>query len=472
MGVVVPFGIMAAVLLIRGDSRFPLSKETPIPTLMFFVLAHTLVFAAAFLLWSFHCRKSWHAYISKAETTYVATITILLAGGGGILLSFILHWLQAKRFASIGYYWTEGLWLTMGISSLTLLIMAAGGFFKKTLSLSKISILILLSAFILKIPPILDFPLTVFRSDMLLNIKVCGQDILTGISPYHHHTLGPYLLPNVRLPAMILAYLPSIFLNIDPRWIKLGYEIVCVVLLWVLVRRLPIPIQSIALVLIVLFWTNPYLAFRHEIYDAPFWLFILLTMITLKPSHFLINGVLVGILASMHQWAWAAAPFFFAYQFRSLSLKKIFLWSSCFLITWSLIMGPFLLNDLDGFLGQLFGAYGIGKDFICDTGLALPTGWERIRDANPYSMSLYSWIRISDFGFTHGTHILAFCLLCTWITSLWIARERIDRLLSSISFVWLLTLWLSPVGWTYQYFTILFYILVFQLMVWEKSFKI
>jgi hypothetical protein len=467
--IILAYFAMTAIIWIRGDSYFPLPKTTSTPGVMFFVLAHTLVFIAAYVLWTRNYQKQ---NLQDAETNK----RLLARGVVGMtwmyfFLSVAFHFIQAKRFPQFGYQWTYPLWIVFGLISAVLLFQGSKKLLADTPRFASAAVFIFLSVLALRIPPILDFPLNVGRSDMLLNIEIAGKDILQGISPYRYHSIQGLSTPNIRLPGMLWAYLPFTALSIDLRWGKLLFELICGALLLYRINRLQSPAKLIALACFLIFWSNPYLAFRHDTYEAPFWMIILLVLMTLETNSPILNGVLVGILFCTHQWGWVAFPFLFWHRTRTLSLQGFFKWLLPFVLVTTCLLGPYVVFDYKNFMAQLFGNYGMHENLSWDAPNKAVTGWERIKDAHPYSMSFRLWVSMTDIGYSYLMYIMAACLAVCWTLTAISSRSNSSHLLWGISLAWLITLWLSPVGWTYQYCTIVFAVLCIQLAYFTQQTK-
>jgi hypothetical protein len=153
------------------------------------------------------------------------------------------------------------------------------------------------------------------------------------------------------LPLTWLSYFPAYLLKIDPRWGGIFY----VALLGVLAERCFRETRdSLGAKLIVLWFLNPYLAFRHELYLDFFWLLIALTTASAMTERLGWTALLSGMALVTLEWAWIIAPFWWLLASRSASWRKLIAVGLTSVFVASTILAPFLLHERDLVISAFF----------------------------------------------------------------------------------------------------------------------
>ncbi|OGS21270.1 MAG: hypothetical protein A2252_08370 [Elusimicrobia bacterium RIFOXYA2_FULL_39_19] len=213
-------------------------------------------------------------------------------------------------------------------------------------------ILLFSSYLIAKMLPIASFPITAKRSDLLPILKEAGRAILSGQNPYKYYLLDNGILTqNVRFPGLMISYIPAVYFNFDLRFITLFFESFIFLILAYLIIKFKAATKIFPyelLLVLIAFFLLPYWHFRHELYEAPFWMLLTVVIFALYRNFFWMSAIVLGLLISMHQWGILFAPYLAIYQYKTTNLKKTILMifvSSIIAITVFLLIPGFNVKD-------------------------------------------------------------------------------------------------------------------------------
>lgn len=215
----------------------------------------------------------------------------------------LMQWMQAGRFREMGYVLNAEVWSVWVLGS-----MALYGVIRRWIGLSWVAAIAAMA--VLKVFPILYFPLVPERSDMLPFIQAAGGALLNGEGMYRYFVLeNGALMPNVRLPGIVAAYLPAVAWKLDLRWMNLVYEILALGLIGMMGRSLAGVRSRFGVAgLVGLFSLIPYWHVRHELYEPPFWLALVVFFWALSRQGWWKAAAVWGVLIGTHQWAWMWSP--------------------------------------------------------------------------------------------------------------------------------------------------------------------
>ncbi len=216
------------------------------------------------------------------------------------------------RFANLGY---QKPWLH---SLITVAALGVGYQYRKQpKTLVKIAIYSHLAFFLASV---WSFPLAPERSDMLPVIERAWQSLLAGHSPYEVLTVGtrtdnrmPYL------PGTWLSFFPSALLHIDLRYSSLLWKFLLGLLVTLKLKRVNSPS---VLIMALLFFLNPHLNTRHDLYFDFFLLLIFLifsSALQIESSRYR-KLILLGIAVLTRQWSWVIAPFILVGELKNSQL--------------------------------------------------------------------------------------------------------------------------------------------------------
>ncbi len=200
---------------------------------------------------------------------------------------------------------------------------------------------------------IINFPLHQERSDMLLLIKAASERFLNGANPYiEYNIFNPVML--TYLPGMWLSYLPAVVLGMDIRYMNLILLVASAVVFISNTEKRSRIRQS---VFAAIFFLNPWLIFRHEIY-LPVFIFQMVLLYQLYLSKKIIPSMVVFAWAlASYQFSWILFPLYLAllrsrYGIRAAS-KAALIGAAGFL----LLVVPFLAASPEEFYKGVFGTW-------------------------------------------------------------------------------------------------------------------
>jgi hypothetical protein len=148
-----------------------------------------------------------------------------------------------------------------------------------------------------------QFPLPVQRSDMLPVNLEAARRFAAGAPAYLAQVEAVFRVP--YLPLMWLSFLPAASLALDPRWCVVAFRLLLVAALLREARHA----SDFARGYWALWFLNPYLAFRHDLYLDAFWLLLFLGFAEAKRGRLLPAAIWAGMLMATLQWGWLCAPF-------------------------------------------------------------------------------------------------------------------------------------------------------------------
>ncbi|MDT8445756.1 MAG: hypothetical protein RRB13_02520 [bacterium] len=428
-----------ALLQLRGDGYFPFPRDWPKDWLLALVLGHLALLWALLLgfIRAQHQNRpllgNWLRWVGPAKWgVALGAIALIVAG----------QWLQAQRFAAIGYRWEPGVMFTLLAASLVLVALA---FAKERTGRERTAWALLAAAALgLKFYPIFCFPITAERSDMLPILSEAGQAWLSGTEVYRFYLLDNGVeTQNVRLPGMIALYLPAVALGLDLRWVVWGFEALVFGALIVLGGRLPSQKRPVWALLLVAFWLLPYWQMRHELYEVPFWLLLMAAFWALEREKLWALAFLLGVMVATLQWGWLFAPFFSLAVLRRWGLKPSLLAGSFALALAGLILWSAVGSHWGDFYFHVFSYY---RHFLAQ--------------GVPYLMSMYLTALLAKLGALGW--LLPMQALGVFGLLGWHARKArpISVLMQvcALALAWML-LW-NAVAWTYQY--LLVFLLLLQ----------
>ena len=303
------------VIQVKGDGDYLFPENLPIEQWML------IVFSFWFVLVTFIGFSVYWLVTEKQFQTQTlpplhgfAFIVIPIAC---IFLIATLHSLQSVYYSSAGYRVDNQLILNTSIFGLLPFL----GYWLKVRITKKHSLLmvlvcVLLSTLIMKSIPLNLFPISSTRSDLLPILKEAGIAIYNGENPYKYYMLDNGVnTANVRFPGLMLAYLPFSVAGLDLRFTSIIIEVVIFIILivWVVqISKKRVGKQQIIWELsipLICFMMFPYWHYRHELYETPFWLVLLLTLFAFDKGHKLSFSLGLSILCITHQWGILFAPF-------------------------------------------------------------------------------------------------------------------------------------------------------------------
>ncbi|HNW93375.1 MAG TPA: hypothetical protein PKM88_10750 [bacterium] len=259
---------LLAVLQVRGDGWFPFPRTTAPALMQVMVLAELALLAWCVVRGG---RELARPDGGRGPTRPLPAVLLPLLLTAELTVAGCLQWLQARHFAAVGYRLQPLLLAGLTLAAIAMVWLG----YARSARGSRPGVLIgwLLGALLAaKLIPLILFPLTPLKSDMLPVLLAAGGDLLHGISPYHVHLLADGVAGYTpRLPGLIAFYLPAVLLHADPRWLTLGCELLLLALLMRRAGRDPG-----LLLLVAAFWFLPYWLVRHDLYESPFWLLLVL----------------------------------------------------------------------------------------------------------------------------------------------------------------------------------------------------
>jgi hypothetical protein len=205
-----------------------------------------------------------------------------------------------------------------------------------------------LAGLALQVACLLTFKLGDF-SDMLPLIQSAGRLLMAGQSPYSEVTLFPgEIIRTTYLPGLWLSYLPAVALGLDPRWLNCFFLAAFAYFFYqgAAEKRRPW-----AAALLVLFFANPWLTLRHEIYlPAVLWILAFVFWAQAR-AHPWLEAAGVGLLAASSQLGWPFAWIWLGWRLLSAERRTV---AAAALVFAALVL-PFALWDGPGMAAGIFG---------------------------------------------------------------------------------------------------------------------
>ncbi len=430
-----------AILQIRGDGFFPFPKTWPLSVLIAIAVAHTVVLVAAVGTATWYLVRGPEK--GSARFPEVSDLGEKLIAVGCVLGIAVFHRMQVSRFAEFGYALHPEYLIPAVALALASVVTLPG---KGRAGNGRWWLGLLVAFVVLKIYPILAFPITAKRSDLLPILSQAGASWLRGESPYQYFTLdNGVATQNVRLPGLIWAYLPAVRFGFDLRWISLFFEL-ATLLVWgaVLGAKLKTAAESRSWrIAVILFLLMPYWHYRHELYEPPFWFVLSLCFAAWQSRRFVALGLALGLLAATHQWGWIFAPYFVVSEFRRNGFSKAGLIRTGATGVLAAASGALLL--VIGIRGQ-FGSF---KEHVFGF-------YERyMAGGDLYPMSLYFSAAFMKLGLAGLLRPLQFLLQLSCLGLVFLYGTDGARLAGIFALGLTLQIVLNPVAWTYQYLLVL-----------------
>jgi hypothetical protein len=408
-------------LFLRGDGYFPFSKTVDPHLFGIVVLFQTLILIAS---------SVWLAVViirpgspvdrigmsDRAQLVLVAVSVVLIAA---------LQVLNARRFAEFGYVGRPVLLASLLLcASLALALLWERNRFCG----------ILLADLVLKLYPLACFPIAAKRSDMLPIIGEAARSMLAGENIYRYYLLDSGVWTQmVRFPGLVMAYAPATLLHLDPRVVTLAIEALFFVLLFRRFGRNPL--FSTGMILLAL---SPYWHFRHELYEAPFWVALAVLLLAIERRDSGAEVVALSIVVCMHQWGLLFLPLIVLVLIRTRSWRHGVAVAGLALAVGALVVVVASRGDLSSFWQQTIAYYG-----------ATLASW--VQQGGFPRTSLYLTPFIASAGGATAVKVVSLGLVAAvfgWAC----ARLRSPVQLAAFLALALLALLLTnTVAWTYQY---------------------
>lgn len=408
------------ILLVRGDGYFPLPKTINPSLFRSIVFFQTILLVGCFILilvCLFKTENQINFKISDKKMISVISISYVLI--------LILDLIQEKRFQQFGYsnhFKTLLLFVFISVFLLTIL-------WNKNRFWA-----ILVSALVLKLYPIFNYPLISMRSDMLPIIQKAAGSMLNGLNMYQYYLLDNQVFTQtVRFPGIVVAYIPAVILHLDLRFILLISELLFFYMVYKKWGESSYFIPGLALLLFF-----PYWHYRHELYETPFWVILLATVLSLEKKQPFLHFILFAVLFSFHQWGILFAPFFFIYLMRSTSFAytfKIFVSASILSL---LFVSIACRGQFSSFLEHVFYYY--------NRVLA-----ECIRNDSFSPVCLYFTPWLAKVTGHMGLKIFNAVVQLSLIVIAFIHLKRLAQLFVFLACSLFLVLLTNVLAWTYQY---------------------
>jgi hypothetical protein len=440
------------VIQIKGDGSFLFPKTLSTEGFMLLALFHwvaLVIFIGLSAYWLVTEKTFQHSKRPPLHPFAFGLIPIAC-----IFLISTLHSLQSTYFSSMGYLADNPLIIKISIlGSLPLLGYWLRARIVKKHSLFAFLICILLSTLVMKLIPLNLFPVSSTRSDLLPIIKEAGISIYNGENPYKYHMLDSGVnTMNVRFPGLLLAYLPASVTGMDLRLISIASETIIFIILIMWVTQISgkqeddQQISWELVVPLICFMLFPYWHYRHELYEAPFWLILLLTLFAFDKAHQLWFALGLATLCITHQWGILLAPFLLLGFFKKKGLGPALLCvlpvAFAFLVVYIMI----LKGNFNDFYTHTFGYY---------DGLKVTSVNQSFY---PLSMFLSLWFvkfNISELLFPIK---LASQFPLIYLT--FRHGQNTSALAGIMALSLTLVLAFNPVAWTYQYLLVVFLLIL------------
>lgn len=275
-----------------------------------------------------------------------------------------LHIFQAKYFFNLGYQIPSKPFLSAYIMTFGLIIF----FYIYKNNLRKHLVLVsLIWSILLRLIPIIFFPISPERSDMLPSITASIDGFFAGGNPY-----TPYLgvtQPMAYLPLTWISFIPANLLNFDLRIMSVIYDLITysiIYKIWNNSDKTNPDKESLSIVIIG-WYLFPYYHFRHDLYFSIYFLLLVLTFFYLNKSinsnskkdiksNSIIAALFLGFSIATRQWSWVLWPFFSLFCYFRWKVFGIYL-SIFALISGLLIVVPFMVVDFDLFYHSVISIY-------------------------------------------------------------------------------------------------------------------
>lgn len=203
---------------------------------------------------------------------------------------------------------------------------------------------------------ILSFPLNYLRSDMLPVIVWANTNLLHHISPYTTMYVGARVYDFPYLPGMLLAYTPAVALHLDLRIVTTLCVATSVVLIF-FAAATEFRLQVAAL--LALFLTCPYLQYRHEIYNQPHWLSLVVVFVLMQRRRFVMAALAFGVSMAIYQFSWIMFPFLLLNAWRRRGWLETGKLATAAAVAALSVVGPFLRSAFARISSNTVGQWGL-----------------------------------------------------------------------------------------------------------------
>ena len=437
------------IIQIRGDGYFPFPKTWPQDRLITIVLVHTLALVTLVGLSTYWLLANRQIQAKPHHLTPVIAYGLIPVAA--IIGIHTLHSLQSTYFSNVGYR-SDGsiLLITSLLGALPFVVYWLRVWKNKGHSAVFFLVCVLSSTLIMKSLPINLFPITAKRSDLLPILKKSSLSLYSGENPHRNYLLDNGInTPNVRFPGMILAYLPASITNNDLRLVTLIFEILIFIILILKIRtksgkeKEPMSIQWHVMIPLICFMLLPYWHYRHELYEPPFWLILLLTFIAFDRGHTLGFALGLGTMGLTHHWGVLFGPFLFMGFFRKKGAKPTIL-ALLIAFIWCAAGYILLVNGyIKDFFQQAFRTY----DHF-DTLMYF------------YPMSMYFSHLLVKFNLLKLLLPLKVMAQVPLLYLAWRYGKDTASLAGILALSLTLFLMFNPVAWTYQYLLVVFLLIL------------
>ena len=270
------------------------------------------------------------------------------------LLSGGLFFYQARHFASVGYQLHRPPTLFFYAAALTAILVLTAHRNPTAWQIFATAMGIYAGGMLLAI---WSFPLTYLRSDMLPVIQWSGTNLLHHIDPYATIYIDHRVYNFPYLPGMVVAYLPFLAAHLDLRIGALVFNLATATIFFCAASK---EHRREVAALLALFYLNPFLQYRHELYIAPHWLTLVVAFLLLFRKRNLSAAFVFGISAAVYQFTWLIIPFVLLYAYRNRGLREAAKQAAVCCLGALLVVGPFLRAAA----GRIF------NDTVTDWGMA------------------------------------------------------------------------------------------------------
>jgi hypothetical protein len=434
------------IIQVRGDGYFPFPKHWPEDQLMFIVLFHTvllviLIFRFAYLLITGRQTKP----LPILPWFHLTTMGIIPIVALGAISG--LHILQANYFHYVGYQMdTLILTLFLFLSLIPLAIYWLYAFIKKEFFPHLFLLSVLLSSLLIKGIPLQLFPITAKRSDMLPILKEAAISLFYWENPYQYYLLdNGVLTQNVRLPGLIMAYLPAAITGIDLRFVTLLFEMAIFLILLFKIRSYWKKANNSWEIIwaITFFIFLPYWHYRHELYETPFWFLLLITLLALHRGHIWGFTFALGEMIGTHQWGWLFAPFLLISLSRIKGRKPAVLSCIGVIALGGVILAIGVRSYYSEFYDHVFRYYN-----------------RVIQKGDFYPMSMYFTPYFSKLNLTGWLRPVQVLLQIPLLVLAYRYGNRIEAIVGVLALSLTIMLLFNPVAWTYQYLLVVFLLIM------------
>lgn len=344
-----PIFLITLLLNIRTDGFFPLSAKTS--EVLNYSYSLIILFLIVILIFiSFKAKQN-------LENVKSASLLLIVITSINIIIYSILTIRNQNNNPSIN---SLNISILVLVGSISFFIVAIS-IFKKSPKATILSIF--LSTTLLSIIQILYFPITAKIGDLMPIIIEQGRAFLQGENIYQFYLLDNGVLTQaVRQPGNVLAFLPSIILNIDPRILSIFYTVGGGYFLLKIrhndLRRLEFDLRFLnTIILIAIFLLFPYRLVRMDLYEPPFWFLFIVLIYFLKSRKYLISSIIFGFGIFTQVWFWIFTPFFTLYIYKNNRLKNSLKYISISLLIGFGLLAIFILRDPSAYYYHIFGYY-------------------------------------------------------------------------------------------------------------------